>query len=179
LSPPQILHGKSEISDQVSMVCREEMAVLGTSLLVHLLFVLKTAVEPLLVLDLLESTNTCSCWGTNSVHCGAAVSAFITMDLTAPKWHLRLFLGLFAPFGPLRDQRREGGFFGMSGRVCRARNHAPRARGRGISGFCALNGKRGGERVFSENSDGSSSYRRGMSNLSSGNRMRRFSSAGS
>jgi hypothetical protein len=30
---------------------------------------------------------------TNSVHCGAVVSAFITMDLTAPKWHLLLFLG--------------------------------------------------------------------------------------
>jgi hypothetical protein len=40
---------------------------------------LKTAVEPLLELHLLESTNTCSCWGfTNSVHCGAVASAVVT-----------------------------------------------------------------------------------------------------
>jgi hypothetical protein len=30
---------------------------------------------------------------TNSVHCGAVVSALITMHLTAPKWHLLRFLG--------------------------------------------------------------------------------------
>jgi hypothetical protein len=48
---------------------------------------LKTAVEPLLALHLLESTNTCSCWRfTNSVYsvysvyCGAVVSAVVTLD---------------------------------------------------------------------------------------------------
>jgi hypothetical protein len=56
---------------------------------------LKTAVEPLRVLLLLESTNTCSCWGFHQFGAlrSSRVGAVITMQLTAPKWHLLRFLG--------------------------------------------------------------------------------------